>query len=128
MIVDGAHNPAEMEALRRTLEHALPGRRVVVVFAVMADKDVGSMARSIAPLAKAVVATKAPGTSRAADPETLVQHFEGRVGKVVVESDADRALDLALSMSGRDGVVLVTGSLYIVGHLRSARLPVGAER
>lgn len=118
VLLDGAHNPAAAQALAETIDAVLPGRKIVEVFAAMGDKDTAKMASFLGPRAQTVVVTRAPGTHRAADPAVLAQDFAGLTPTILIEPDADRALERARRLAGEEGVVVVCGSLYLVGHLR----------
>ncbi len=56
-IIDVGHNPASMGALRDTLHQLLGGRRVILVFGMLATKDYRTVAAMIAPLAHTIVTT-----------------------------------------------------------------------
>lgn len=126
VLLDGAHNPAGARALARYLEHVGP---FVLVFGVMRDKDVRSMAEALFPLARYVVLTRAM-SRRAATPAEIAR----RVGRLATRahrvSDPARALVLARHLAGRGGTVVVAGSLYLVGAIleRSRVRRRGARR
>lgn len=122
ILADGAHNPAGAQALRAAIRELLPGHRLILVMGVMRDKDARGMLAELAPLASLVVATS-PGTPRALEPLAL-SLLAGEHGvKTVVEPDPRAALDLARAQAGPGGAVCVTGSLYLVGQVRSYPCP-----
>lgn len=117
LLLDGAHNPAGAAALARALGDEPP---FVLVFGAMADKDVSAVGRQLFPLAQAVVVTRAPG-ERAAAPVDIVARV-GSVGPPVRrEPNVARALDLAARLAGPGGLVVVAGSLYLVGEVLRRR-------
>jgi dihydrofolate synthase/folylpolyglutamate synthase len=118
IVLDGAHNPAAARALARAITSWLPGRKLVLLFAAMQDKDAESMARELGPLAEVVIVTRVPHTERAASLARLAQSFAPWHANVVVEDDADRGLEHALARVGQGSFVLVTGSMYLVGYTR----------
>jgi dihydrofolate synthase / folylpolyglutamate synthase len=118
VVLDGAHNPAAAHELCVALSELRPGQRWKIVFGAMADKDLSEMARALSRLTDDVVATAAPDTDRAAPPETIARAFEQAGCSVSVEDDADRALRQIIQRSAQGDAVLVTGSLYLVGHAR----------
>lgn len=120
VIFDGAHHPAAIDELVTSLERVIPNQRVVVLFAAMADKDVRRMARRLAGIADTVVLTRAPGTERAKPPAELAEDFGGADIEVMVEDDVQRAWERSQAMANPDDVLLVTGSMYLVGFLRHA--------
>lgn len=119
VLLDGAHNPGAVEALARFVEQ---GRwpHVSLVVGVLADKDHASMAARLGPLASLAVATEPPSPRRL-DAASLASDLKGHVARVEVEPSPARALDRALRATPRDGLVLATGSLYLIGALLAAR-------
>ena len=121
LLLDGAHNPAAARALAAYLRDAPP---FVLVFGVMADKDVEVMTRILFPLAQAVVLTRAP-TDRAAAPEDIARRAGEAGRRAKMEGNPRRALALARRLAPAGGQVVVAGSLYLVGEvtriLRTAR-------
>lgn len=117
-LFDGAHNPAAARALAQTICQELTGRRIILVFAVMTDKDAASMVEALAPVASAAIVTRAPGTSRARDPREIAPLFVAAGVPTSVEDDPDAALQMARSLTNEGDVVAVCGSLYLVGWLR----------
>ena len=121
VVVDGAHNPAGAAVLAETLQAVRRGRPITVLFASMRDKDFRRMAKELEPLAESVVLTVAPGTDRAADVKSLQSAFSGQPD-LVLEPDAETAMNLALAKTPSNGMLVVTGSLYLVGYARSRLL------
>jgi dihydrofolate synthase/folylpolyglutamate synthase len=121
VLLDGGHNPAALARLAEDIPRLAEGRPVVVVFGMMADKDLAGSLAELRRLAPAEVVFTAADTPRAARPEDLASAWGG--GEVVLPSPpaARRAIELA----GPEGLVLVCGSLYVVGEVRDALL---AER
>jgi dihydrofolate synthase / folylpolyglutamate synthase len=113
LLLDGAHNPAAARALAAYLRDAVP---FVLVFGVMADKDVEVMTRILFPLAQAVVLTRAP-TDRAAAPEEIARRAGEAGRRAKMEANPRRALALARRLAPAGGQVVVAGSLYLVGEI-----------
>jgi dihydrofolate synthase / folylpolyglutamate synthase len=115
IVLDVAHNPAGAWALRSTLSERYEDRRLIFVFGAMRDKAISEMTDILFPLAERVVATRADNP-RSALPEEI-QAWAARTGTEVesileVAAACERAKTLALP----DGVVVVTGSIYLVGE------------
>ena len=113
MLLDGAHNAPARAALAEALRGEPP---FVLVFGSMADKDVAAVGGQLFPLAQAVVVTQAPG-ERAANPEDIVARVGPVSPPVRREPGIGRALALAERLAGPDGLVVVAGSLYLVGDV-----------
>ncbi len=115
LLLDGAHNPAGAEALAEYLR-GLRGPRTVAVLGALKEKDFAGMLDRLAPEVATVVLTRS-SVARAADPEDLRDAAERFDLRVEVEPDLPRALERARALAGPDGLVLVTGSLYLVGDV-----------
>lgn len=118
VLLDGAHHPAAARALADSMKALLSGRRVVLLFAALADKNIPDMVSALGPLAAGIIVTRAPGTSRAADPELIATEFRAVAQRVRVIADPSMALDIALSEAEAADALVVCGSLYLVGFVR----------
>ncbi|HEY8551935.1 MAG TPA: cyanophycin synthetase, partial [Thermaerobacter sp.] len=116
--LDGAHNPAGMAALARTVATLWPGRRVLLVIGMLDDKDVEQAAAAIAPVTGRAVASEPP-SPRAASAQRVAKALVARGVPVAVEREPVRALARAVREAEPEQPVLVTGSLYLVGAVRA---------
>ncbi|MEO2136245.1 MAG: folylpolyglutamate synthase/dihydrofolate synthase family protein [bacterium] len=115
VVLDVAHNPQSVSLLVEELcELDLP-RPLVFVIGVMADKDWGEMACSLFPIADRVVLVPVD-SPRGLDPGQLVELADGLLPWKLAET-ARAGLLSARSAAGREGSVLVTGSIFLVGEL-----------
>lgn len=112
LIVDAAHNPVSARALVSALE-SVPRRRTVLVFGASADKDYGSMLRTLLPGADLAIFTRA-ANPRAAAPSDLRKHAGNRPS--VAAGSVARALALARKAAGPADAIVVTGSFYVAGE------------
>ena len=123
IILDGAHNPAGARALARYLERFYGGRRIWLVYGAMRDKAIDEVAGILFPLATELVLT-APDTSRALRPEALAE-FAGRGH---IEPTVEAAIDYARTHAADEDVIVITGSLFVVGEARKLFLtPTGGR-
>ncbi len=117
-ILDGAHTEASVRAAREGLEAAWPGRPLVVLVALMAEKEVGAIVPVLARGARAVVAT-AVDSPRALPAAELARHLrDAGQAQVSAVEPPGAALARARRLTPSDGVLLITGSLYLAGALR----------
>jgi len=118
-LFDGAHNPAGAKALAQFLDESVDSP-VTVVFGVMESKDVASMAMALFPKAKNVILTH-PDNSRAMLPKNIAAMLPNGLDKDHLEITAtvEEALQRARDLAGSDGVILITGSLYLVGEAKN---------
>jgi dihydrofolate synthase/folylpolyglutamate synthase len=113
--LDVAHNPAGAWALRSTLSAGYPDRSLTFIFGAMRDKAIGEMAEILFPLAERVIATRADNP-RSATPDEI-RAAASRVSTQIEEApDVAAALALAQDSAKPDVVVVITGSIYIVGE------------
>jgi dihydrofolate synthase / folylpolyglutamate synthase len=119
-LLDGAHNAEGVAALAESLPQLTAGRRLVAVVSVLDDKDAAGMLRALLPHVEQVVFTRSRNP-RALPPATLASLWAqlGGAGgaESVLEADPRRALARARELAGAGGVVLATGSIYLVADL-----------
>ena len=117
VLLDGAHNPQKAAALASSLKSLLGGRNLVAVLGVMGYKRARAVLEPLVKLADAVVFTSADVYVKRAFAATRLQELFADAATRAI-TDPDRALDEAVKLAGADGVVCVSGSLYLVGRLR----------
>jgi dihydrofolate synthase/folylpolyglutamate synthase len=120
VLLDGAHNPAAAQALAAFVRDELAGRRLRLVYASMRDKAIREIGAILFPLAAEVYLT-APDHPRAAKPEEILATVAPRPSPVLLEPVPARALERACAASEGTDVVLVAGSLYLVGAIKQAQ-------
>jgi dihydrofolate synthase/folylpolyglutamate synthase len=131
VILDGAHNVEGVTALARHVRETV-GRRVVLIFGAMKDKDLRGMTRILFPIASTVVLTRVP-YKRSADPEDLLAAAPPFKGRVLLEPDTRKAVELALALSKKESgtrtrgtcprsPVVIAGSLFLIGEVKRLKL------
>ncbi|MGC9308299.1 MAG: bifunctional folylpolyglutamate synthase/dihydrofolate synthase, partial [Thermoplasmatota archaeon] len=113
VMLDGAHNPAAMRALRTSLEQ-MQLEPACIVFGTMRDKDIPGIIRELPP--GDVIATAA-ATGRAAAPASIAAMLRTEGRHCLAAENVATALQKAREMAGQ-GVILVTGSIRLVGNAR----------
>ena len=126
VILDGAHNPSKIDSTIYNLKR-LKYRRLILVIAISADKDWKSMLKMIIPKAYEIYVTRFSVQGRqAVDPKLLFQEAQkhaGRKQSVHLFSDPIQAYEAALKKLASDDALLVTGSFYLAGDIRSLYCP-----
>ena len=124
LVLDGAHNAAGMEALAATLPGFLGDRPLVAVVSILEDKDAAAMLRVLLPLCAQIVFCRI-NNPRALSPATLASLANqlGGVpgGGVHTERNVHDGVELARELAGPEGVVLATGSIYLLADLLRPR-------
>ena len=123
IVIDVAHNPAGAWALRSALSELYEGRPLIFLFAAMRDKAISEMAEILFPLAERVVATQ-PENPRAASPEEIRQAAQRTGAQIETVANVEQALQRARELAGTESVIVITGSIYLVGEVMPL---VGAE-
>jgi dihydrofolate synthase/folylpolyglutamate synthase len=129
--VDAAHNPDGAAALAEALPGIAAGRPVVACLAVLADKDAPGMIAALAPVLRAVVCTEIPPAAllghgrpgaRSRPAGELAELCRANGVEAVAEPDLDAALrrSVELARDTFDGVLVVTGSHYLIGPAAAA--------
>lgn len=112
IILDGAHNLSGTLALSDHLEEKYKNRNIIVIFGAMRDKDLGGMVDNLKRVARRWVVVPLKG-DRAATAEELMTVVGG---VPCVSIDAKSAVNKALSYGLDNPLIVVTGSLYLVGE------------
>lgn len=119
VLLDGAHNASSIKALIRSIGAHIPYDSMVLVFGCSEDKDIDGMLRHIALGADKIIFTRARGNPRAVDPHDLQRRFMEISGKMSqVEDTLPEALTTAAQAVGREDLICVTGSFYLVGEAK----------
>jgi dihydrofolate synthase/folylpolyglutamate synthase len=114
-VLDVAHNPAGAWALRAALSQHFEGRPLLFVFGAMRDKAIAEMAEILFPLADRVIATRAENPRSATAQE--VRDSAIRTGAEIETAGSVRdAIETARHLAPPGGIVVVTGSIYVVGE------------
>ncbi len=119
MVLDVAHNPAGAWALRSALSENFSGRELTLVFAAMRDKAIQEMAEILSPIAEQVVLTKV-NNPRGATTNELLQAASRTGATLYEEQNVSAALIRARDLSQPQGLIVITGSIFLVGEAMSA--------
>jgi len=115
IVLDVAHNPAGAWALRSALSERYDDRPLIFVFGAMRDKAISEMTEILFPLADRVIAAM-PANPRAASPDEIRQAAIRTGASIETAAEVKAALDRACATAGPGSVVVVTGSIYLVGE------------
>lgn len=117
-LLDGAHNPDGVKNLADTLSSNFQYRKLIAVWGSMFDKDLSATLGTIAPLADDLVITRPKG-ERAATPEQLFDYLsQEQKGKARCVAKVPEALIAAQEAATAEDLIVVGGSLYLIGAVR----------
>jgi dihydrofolate synthase/folylpolyglutamate synthase len=114
VILDGAHNVDGIRALTGFLTSQFPDRRRLLIFGVMKDKEYEKMLGELLPYVDETILTM-PANDRALPPEFMKKFAP----KAIVADDVTWALKKVKSLSTEEDIIVITGSLYLVGECRT---------
>lgn len=123
VLLDGAHNPEKVASLARNLDILYPDRRTLVVFGALESKNYEEMLESLLPRAAVLIATAPRVFAKPSTTATEIAALAPVGMTTAAIDDPIAAVDRAIDMAGPGDVVLVTGSLYLVGNVRERWYP-----
>ncbi len=118
IVADVAHNPAGVKALVDSLD-VFGERRIICVFSAMRDKEYGKMLKVLGEKVNAFVIVKPGGKERAEEPEILLEKAK-EYAESYTSAGIEDGIEFAKEMAGPDGMVLITGSIYMMKGVYSA--------
>jgi len=116
VILDGAHNPAGADVLAEALRESFRWKRLHLVVAISANKDLAGVAAALSPLADHILVTK-NDSARSAEPSLVAAAFGADAEQ---EASVGEAIAAARRSAGPGDVILVTGSLFTVADAKRA--------
>lgn len=125
VILDGAHNPVKIHALVRALRSCFPKRKLIFIFAAKKTKDYEAMLKKLVPLAKRIYfspfkATTDYGKRQSVPPREMMKFVKTIWnGECKTARNSEEAIQKALRAANDGDIIVVTGSLYLVGEVRS---------
>jgi dihydrofolate synthase/folylpolyglutamate synthase len=118
IVADVAHNPAGVKALVDSLG-VFGEKRIICVFSCMGDKEYGEMLKVLGEKVNAFVVVKPEGKERAEEPEVLLEKAK-EYAEAYTSAGIEDGIEFAKEMAGPDGMVLITGSIYMMEEVYSA--------
>jgi dihydrofolate synthase/folylpolyglutamate synthase len=127
LVLDAAHNAASARRLRAALEELFPQHPLALIFGVSADKDVSGIFEALLPLAHYLIAVQAVHPRALAPDEiSAIARQRGYEGVIEEIPQIEAALRRAGELVGPDGLICTTGSLFVIGEMRTVcGLPAG---
>ena len=122
-LLDGAHNEAGVKYLVESLDNFFSYRRLLVLWASMGDKNFKPMFNSVAKKSDYLVLT-CPDPERAATPEQLASALDNNATERLYEcvQEVDDALETICKKATPEDLIVVAGSLYLIGAVRKLLL------
>jgi dihydrofolate synthase/folylpolyglutamate synthase len=131
IMLDGAHNPSGAQALVDAIRLYFHDKQIYLILGVLHDKDVSGVTNILCSIADRVIVTK-PDSHRATAPEELATVVARHHSNVTISQSVSEAINLATEWvkadeDKKDGncnetidkVIIISGSLYLVGEART---------
>ncbi len=119
VLLDGAHNPAGIDTLCRSLKKDFSFRRLIVIFGALADKDYQKMLGKLCPLASKIIVTQI--NAKRAVPVSELKATAREMGyPSVMTGNVRQAVERALALAGQEDLICAAGSFYLVGEIKQA--------
>jgi len=122
VVLDGAQNVASARALKQAIKERFPDKRLILVLGISKDKDIKGICGELCPLAEELILTQAnnPRAASVQIIEDIIRHQNVKMSKCQLHKTktVQEARGLARSIAGKEDLVLVTGSLFVVGEAR----------
>ncbi len=120
VVLDGAQNGASSSCLAQAVWELFHYARLVLVMGVCADKDISAICRNLGVLASVIILTRSqnPRAVAASELKQTMQRYAKPRTPIYTTRNVEQARDQAISLAGRNDLILVTGSLFVVGEYR----------
>ena len=116
VVLDGAQNIASAKAIKEAIRQNFRYKRLILVFGISQDKDIRGVCSELRGLSDEVILTKADNP-RAANPVELAAYFKDK--PTYTNQGVKEAKEKAMAIASKDDLILVTGSLFVVGEFRN---------
>jgi len=122
MIVDGAQNRASCHSLAKSIRNLYRYKKLTLVLGISNDKDALGIVHELSPMSDKIIVTQAAMPTRAMKSDELIKYVLARKARksVILTENSREALLKAEALSGIDDIILITGSLFLVGEVRRA--------
>lgn len=117
IVIDGAHNIQGIKGLSYNVKKYFKYKNIYLLLGILADKQVEEMVKEITPMAKKVYALT-PHSDRAELALDLKKVIDKYNNSCIAIEDYNEALNLAISEADKEDLILISGSLYMIGDMR----------
>lgn len=118
ILIDGAHNEDGIKKLKESLDRYYPGRNYILILGILADKETHKMADIIAKDAKRVICVT-PHSIRASLAKDLYEYIVSFNDNTTWKEDYEEAIEDAENHAEGDDLIIISGSLYMIGSMRT---------
>ncbi len=116
VVLDGAQNTASAAILKKAIKDNFKYDKLILVLGISKDKDIRGICLELKNLGDRVILTRAENP-RACNPKVLCEYFNGK--PLHIAGNVRAAKSLAFRIAKKRDLILVTGSLFVVGEFRN---------
>jgi len=115
VLIDGAHNHGGIIELKNTVSSLFPGKKIILIFGVLKDKNVHEMIKEIQAVTKSIILTKSKN-NRAVNQQELLKMVSSFFSEknIFLTDSIDQAIKKSFEISIKEDIIIITGSLYTV--------------
>lgn len=117
-IIDAAHNPGAVTALALSIDRLYSDKHLITVFGILADKNYEFCIPEVAKRSAIFIGTT-PDSGRALEADETAKIASKYCSEVYVEPSISHAVDKAFELAGEGDMVLICGSLYVIGAAKT---------
>ena len=117
-MIDGAKDVEATRAIKESLLEDFQYPRRVAVVSMSSDKNIPEMIGHLTQAVDSFIITAHSVMGRAAKPEKISNEIEKYSKPYRIETDLKKAIKGAIDIAGEDGMVLIVGSVFLVGEAR----------
>lgn len=121
VILDGAHNADSALKLAIAVKSHFSYCNLISIVGIAQNKDIHGILKNLIPISNTLIATRY-NNPRSASIETIISEIHrlsSRNLKIFKSNSSNEAWKIAREISSKDDLILVTGSLYLVGEFKS---------
>ena len=120
ILLDGAHSPASVEALRDTINEVFRYEKLILIVGFMRDKDLRGIGQTLCPLADTVIATEMRDNPRGVSADDIIRAWSDMGSDLRVSPSVGDAIAGAKLVASPRDLICVTGSMILVGEATQA--------
>jgi len=117
IILDGAQNPASAKALKEAIKRYFNYKRLILILGISKDKNIRGICDELFKISDEIILTKV-NNPRATEPEMIKSQIPNLKSQILLTKNSKEAIEIAKSKAEREDLILVTGSLFLVGEAR----------
>lgn len=117
VVIDGAHNIDGIRTLKESIKEYFSYNKLILILGILGDKQVKEMVNTIGSLGENIILTE-PHNERAESLEVMESYLKEENKNVYKIMNYREAYEKALELANDDDLVLICGSLYMIGDMR----------